>query len=561
MIWVLWAAGLAQAVPTRLVATVELDAGVERFSQGQHETMVAFLDSLGGLNVLDTRTWSVDSVTPSCSVKDLALHEIGEQLVLYGACDSGDLVAFGISDTGELGVGPGDNLSLDSDDGLVGLVSTSTGIWAAADQDVGVGLHDYDPETDSAHVYGPYTTGLSGFKGLAVQGESLVVMHGSDDVTKVAVSSGGAIRNEENLTGRNFESLASDGDNLLYLMDKGGAVVRFMTSSNEYQVVLNESDDLETLSALAMLSAGETPYLALFEDTVGELRLYPFSQENMLSDQVEQIFESEEDLMALHASEQALFAGGSFLGLEVYRSGPWVALTEVTTELLGAGDAFEVGFESDQEGTYSLRLGSDTGELLASGSVDAESAAVLSVQVDAQYAEGVNRLWLEVQNNEGTGHDSVVVRVDNPPSVVPFTEEHVGFGDSEIVLHFEGIPDEDLAGYQVFFSTEEFTNTNLPESSIEVDAEPGEWVTVSIPDLINGQLYFVGIRARDSGGKEGDLSEVLSIIPEPAVGASALAGEQGGCTGLSTTATNRLITGAIPFMLVALFHRRKKSTC
>ncbi|MEC7385678.1 MAG: hypothetical protein VYB14_05760, partial [Planctomycetota bacterium] len=68
---------MAQAVPTRLVATVELDAGVERFSQGQHETMVAFLDSLGGLNVLDTRTWSVDSVTPSCSVKDLALHEIG----------------------------------------------------------------------------------------------------------------------------------------------------------------------------------------------------------------------------------------------------------------------------------------------------------------------------------------------------------------------------------------------------------------------------------------------------------------------------------------------------
>ena len=183
------------------------------------------------------------------------------------------------------------------------------------------------------------------------------------------------------------------------------------------------------------------------------------------------------------------------------------------------------------------------------------------MQVDAQYAEGVNRLWLEVQNNSGTGHDSVVVRVDNPPSVVPFTEEHVGFGDSEIVLHFEGIPDEDLAGYQVFFSTEEFTNTKLPESSIEVDAEPGEWVTVSIPDLVNGQLYFVGIRARDSGGKEGELSKVLSIIPEPAVGASALAGEQGGCTGLSTTATNRLITGALPFMLVALFHRRKKSTC
>ena len=113
----------------------------------------------------------------------------------------------------------------------------------------------------------------------------------------------------------------------------------------------------------------------------------------------------------------------------------------------------------------------------------------------------------------------------------------------------------------MFFSTEEFTNNTLPDSSIEVDAAPSEWVTVIIPDLINGQRYFVGIRARDTGGKEGSLSNVLSIVPEPAVGAAALAGEEGGCTGMNSTATNRLVTGAIPFMLVALFYRRKKSTC
>ena len=561
MIWMIWAAGLVEAAPERLAATIELDSGVERFSQGHHDHFVAFLGSSGVLGVLDTRTWTVASVSPDCSLADVALHSSGEEVMLFGACDSGELVAFEVSETGAITAGSGENLVLDSENELVGLVSTESGLWAAADQDVGVGLHDYDPSTDTAHVYGPYTTGLSGFKGLAVQGDSLVVLHGSDDVTKVAVSTGGAVRNEENLTGRNFEALTSDGDNLLYLMDEGGAVVRFMTSSNEYQVVLNESDGLETLSAVSMVTGGDSPYLALFEDTVGELRFYPFSQDSVLSDVVERSFESAETLTALHATEDQLFSGGSFDGLQVYQSGPWVEIEDPTTETLGSGELFELTFLSDLDGEYSLWIDSNSGNLLASGSIVGGESLALTVEVDAQYSEGANRLWLEVENSDGVGHDSAFISVDNPPSAVNFTEEHVGFGDSEIVLNFEGIEDEDLADYQVFYASEEFGSESLPDTLVEVSGEPGEWVSVVIPDLVNGQLYYVGIRARDTGGKEGDLSPVLSITPEPAVGAAALAGEEGGCTGLSATGTNRLATSAIPFMLVALIHRRKKSTC
>ena len=67
--------------------------------------------------------------------------------------------------------------------------------------------------------------------------------------------------------------------------------------------------------------------------------------------------------------------------------------------------------------------------------------------------------------------------------------------------------------------------------------------------------------AVDDGGKQGALSAVLSIVPEPAVGAAALAGEQGGCTGLNSTGTNRLVMSAVPFMLIGLIHRRKKNAC
>ena len=116
---------------------------------------------------------------------------------------------------------------------------------------------------------------------------------------------------------------------------------------------------------------------------------------------------------------------------------------------------------------------------MASGSIVGGESLALTVEVDAQYSEGANRLWLEVENSDGVGHDSAFISVDNPPSAVNFTEEHVGFGDSEIVLNFEGIEDEDLADYQVFYASEEFGSESLPDTLVEVSGEPGEWVSVS----------------------------------------------------------------------------------
>ena len=138
----LLALGAVHAAPDRLATSLELESDVFRFSQGQHEDYVAFLDYSGGLNLLDVRTWSVASVSPSCTVEDLALYTSeDDEVSLYGACDDGSLVAFSVSDFGELTAGTGENLLLDSEDALIGLVATDWGLWAASDDDVGVGLH------------------------------------------------------------------------------------------------------------------------------------------------------------------------------------------------------------------------------------------------------------------------------------------------------------------------------------------------------------------------------------------------------------------------------------
>ena len=65
----------AQATPDRLANSMELDSPVDRFAQSAVDDFVAYLDNSGGLNVLDMRSWSLDSVSPSCAAKDIALFK------------------------------------------------------------------------------------------------------------------------------------------------------------------------------------------------------------------------------------------------------------------------------------------------------------------------------------------------------------------------------------------------------------------------------------------------------------------------------------------------------
>jgi hypothetical protein len=550
----------AQATPDRLANSMELDSPVDRFAQSAVDDFVAYLDNSGGLNVLDMRSWSLDSVSPSCAAKDIALFKEDDGTVtLYGACSDGSLAIFEVNEDGSLSVHEPGTVVLDETEGLLGVVAGQYELWAASDDTVGVGLHDYTPATETANVYGPYTTGLSGFEMLVVQADDLIIIHGGDNLTKVGMMTGAAVQNQENLSGRSFVDAASDGDNLLYLMDSGGAVVRFISSTNDYQVVLNESDGLETCSAIALQPQNEDAYIAVAESSANEIRLFPLDVSNSIVSDTPVVSFSADNVNALFATESTLFAGTATL--DIYSAAPWVEITTVPAGVVANGETLSLDFVSDTPGDWEIRLGTESGTLLSSGTLNADTSVTVEFQVTVDFVEGDNRLVVLVDEGSQEGHDSVVVAANNPPDVVLLDETSVGFGDGEIVLNFEGIWDEDLVRYDIYtseieFSAEDFS-TGGPESVLEIAAEPGASVSVIIPDLVNGTRYYVAVRAVDDSGKEGAMSAVISVIPEPAVGAASLAGDSGGCAGLSTTARDGLPLGVFSLMICLLFRRRK----
>ena len=562
----LWLLPIAQASPTHLSKTLELDSDVQSFAQTSPDGFVAFLDSAGLIQVLDSRSWSLTSVSPSCSVKDVALfQDESDALSIYGACSDGSLVIFSLEEDGSISGSTVEELPvLDEEDGLVGLVASAETLWAASDDDVGVGLHDYTPSTDTVHDLGPFTTGLSGFKKLAVQGDSLIIVHGNDDLTKVDMNTGAAVRNEENLSGRSFADAASDGDKLLYLMDSGGAVVRFITSSNEYQVVLNESDDLERCSAIALQSEGESTYIALAESSSDEIRIYSLDTSTYIVSDVPDAQFAADSVEALFATSDALFAGRGGVGLEIFTAGPWVEFSSSPSGVYGEGDSLELAFLADADVDWELRLESKDGALLSSGTAAEGLESTVNLSITASFVEGDNRVYVIAEEGSNSGHDSVLVTVNNPPSLVELDEQSAGFGDGEIVLSFEGIEDADLARYDVYYSTSAFDADTYasggPETVVSVSAEPGESVQVQIPDLTNGVTYYVGVRAMDDSEQEGPMSTVLSVTPEPAVGAAQLADEAGGCTGFNSTGRNPVAWTVLPLML-CLLYRRGKTPC
>lgn len=562
MILLLLALVTAQATPSRLATSIELDSTVERFAQSSAGDFLAFMTGSGTLNVLDTRSWSLTSVNPSCTTRDLALFQDEDDAVtLYGACSDGSLTIYDVNTDGSLSFHDPSIIVLDETDGLLGLVAGEYELWAASDDDVGVGLHDYTPSTELGNVLGPYTTGLSGFEMLLAQGDDLIILHGGDNLTKVGMTTGAAVQNQENLSGRSFIDAASDGDNLLYLLDSGGAVVRFISSTNEYQVVLNESDDLETCSAIAMQSQDEDAYIALAESTVDQIRLYPLDVSSAVVSDTPEVSFSAGDVNALFATDSVLLAGTTTL--DVYTAGPWVEITSAPPGVVAGGESISLSFVADLAGDWDVYLNDDGGTLLASGELSADTSVEVEVVVTEDFVEGDNRLFVVVDDGANEGHDSIVAEANNPPATVLLDEDSVGFGDGEIVLSFEGVSDEDLVQYDVYYSDASFSGQDYasggPETVMQIQAEPGEAVSAKISGLVNGTTYYVGVRAVDASGKEGLMSDVISVTPEPAVGAAQLAGEKGGCTGLSSSRRDALPPAAFPLMLCLLFRRRKSS--
>jgi hypothetical protein len=390
-----------------------------------------------------------------------------------------------------------------------------------------------------------------------------VVLHGGDDLTKLDKGSGTGATNEDNLSGRDFIDAASDGSNALFLIDDGGAVVKYRLTTNDYQVVLNESDDLEALSSIAMEVESEDSWLAISESQLHEVRFYSFDPATgTVSDALLDSIEASGVVAMERLDEKTLLVGQANGLVTVISSGLWVEVTDYSSEVLVAGDEVELTFVSDTSASYEVRADSMTGELFAEGdAVEGEETSV-TFDIDSTFVEGSRRFFVIVEAEDRDGHDAFDITIDNPPSRVEVEDGNLKFGEESLVLSFQGIDDEDLDHYIVYvsdtlFVSDEWSSVSATGDTYELSGYgSGELVEWTLSSLVNGQPYYVAVSAVDSAGTEGPMSEVLTATPSEVVGAAELAGDNGGFFGCGTTGE----TGgaALAFVgLLSIFSRRR----
>ncbi len=386
------------------------------------------------------------------------------------------------------------------------------------------------------------------------------VSHGGNNLSRVPFASGSPTLLPNTVSsGLTFDQLA-EGSGGIYAV--GGGVLTFVAAS--FTSALVQGTSLGTVEAFGVHAGASDGWALLVTDQVDVWGL----DENGLSDEPLESFDIDETVTEVVVSDDYAF-GASATGLVVFTANPWVSDFVATPSSAVEGEEVALTFSVDESVDWSLYLGGDSsgsGTLLGEGVADSEVST--TVTVDSTWAEGKNSLVVVVKDASGNeGHGVAKVTVDNPPDTPVLTDDSLGFGDERLVLSFDGISDEDLAGYDIYVTTvpfesadwatggPEFDGEDALETPIRVDSSGGQRVTASISPLTNGVTYYVAVRAVDEGGLEGPMSEVVSGTPKPTFAASELSGENGGCS----TAPGSL-WGAVVGLGVLIGRRRRIAT-
>ena len=539
-VWAGW--NPAHALPDQEVATLG-SGSVTWLTALPDARVAAWLDSgTGQLTVLDTETWEIQVLATGCTAEGVAGWQDPADGVthFFVGCSDGSLSEV-MEDEATWTIFADDPIVMGSGP-VLGVVADKETVFAVLDEGDGLDVHTWSPESETVDD-GGFSGSLvrTGFTDVGQTSSSLVVLHGSDDVTKVVKTSGQAASNYESLGGRNFIDVVMDDLGVL-LADSGGGIVRFTLGNNEYQLLLNEGDGLSEISAIAIRTEGEETWLAVAESDAGEIWFYDYSATNYtISDEVSAVVPTGPmDQMVVLGDY--LLGGGVDTGLHVFTGLPWVEIEPGSSEVLAEGDVGSLSFSASKAGSWELHLGSTSGDLLAEGEIEADIVETVTFSVDETFAEGANRLFVLVAAATGVGSDALDLVVDNPPGRVELGSDGVGFGDGELLFHFDGIEDADLVAYDVYISTVAFSIEDYLEgggpayvgsdeeivSPVSFEATPDAYTEFSVGPLTNGVTYYVGLRAVDAGGLEGEMSEVLQVTPEPATGAAGLASDSGG---------------------------------
>lgn len=511
-------AALAAASPTRLASTFDGACGADPDIAATPDG--AWVGCPGGgatdkFTVISTRTWKETSLTACAGATGAAaLTIVDGGWAFFTGCADGTVAEIEIGADGVVS----SDVTIVADTGTGEPV---VGVEADADGAGNFTLHavlagqvaSFDlPGSASPQLL---LTGRTGVEDTAFGSGSLLVVHGGDDVTRVA--SGAAIATADSLPIDLLDAWPlSTGQ--FYLADStNGAVVLLSVTTFS-----SLATDAQSATAVAV---DETEGWMLVGAGPEEALLYSYSS-GTIGGSPETVAGAT-DLAEIATIEGYAFGARSDGAVLVLTDRPWIEIASISPDEAGEGDEVSITFTADIAGEYQVLLGEDltlSENVVDMGTIEAGVETTVTFEATTQQlVEGENLVWVLVESDdELVGRATTELTFDAAPAAVGV---ELGFGDQSIEVAFTATEDEDVSSYQIYITTEAFTadafDSGGPEfeqgairSPITVQTEPNQDVTKRIAPLTNGVTYYVGVRTTDANSQESLMSEVKSIMPE-----------------------------------------------
>jgi hypothetical protein len=553
------------AGPDRQAASLSVGTGeVRSLSASSSGELLAF--AVGSqAAVLDLATFSVTTVSP-CSVTSAALVEgVGDGLEAWIGCADGRVLPHSYRDGAFAPItdlGDGGSIQalerrihgLRAGAGTAGVSRVyAMGLDQATDQ---LRIAVIDPANASITQAIPLI--FEGYGTSALAADFLYVLHGDAFISAINVNSGLPTQSLGGGVTRFVSATpTARGSALVVSRRDDGIVAEFSGFTNIAAPVVSPAPGVRAVGNL--IGASEVGYVLLaFNDRA---EVWAADQGAIRGSSPERSFALDDG--ATHAT--ALSTGYALVGtsggrLLVLTDKPWLDQLELSTDSPTSGEELQISFRSDEPGDLTVALG---GSLAGGGVPLAQGTATVGTNTlrvpVADWPEGANRLFVRLTTSDGRiGHIAARVEVDAAPRAVSLTPGSVAFSDRSLTLAFAPLSSDGIASYRVYLTTVPFTAEEWPEGGpayegpddvtapIDVAAEGQDTIRVTFSPLTNEMSYYLAVRAIDSDGQEGPMSQVVEGRPRPTQSAAQLAGETGGWD------CNNLGVGGVGFGLLAL---------